>query len=280
MKKLGFTLVEMIVVIVITGILCAGTFVSLKHLYQRVAKSKALSELSFDSQIVVDQISALLYDRVPNSIYGYKKNQTNKTKINNIINDDYKILEWSGTLNEALKAGYYSGFVDMDDSNKSNNEIRTYDINVLGIRDILEKKFDINDETKLGVIFAGAFDTGEDINISNIDSINVNGIVLSNKPNEIYEKYYIVDSSYVIARGEDINCIDTNETNSLYLIYNYRPWNNNEKICSGSVAILSKEAKGFEVGIVNDSIYFNLTLSRHINGVEQNVTISKQKVVL
>ena len=122
-KRIGFTMVEMIVVIVIIGVLSAGTFVSLKHLYQRAAKSKALSELSFDSQIVVDQIAALLYDRVPNSVYGYEANRTNKEPVRDITGNSFKIVEWYGLVSEALKAGYYSGFVDMDDSNS--NTIRT-----------------------------------------------------------------------------------------------------------------------------------------------------------
>ena len=279
MKKFGFTMVEMIVVIVVMGILSAGTFVSLKHLYQRTAKSKTLSNLSNDSQIIVDQIAALMYDRVPSAVWGYEENVTNKETIYNIVSGDYRIVEWYGVASESLKAGHYSGFVDMDDSD-GNRTLRTYNINGSDINATLQKKFGLirSIQNSLGVVFAGAFDTGNDVNISSIDSIETGSIVLNQKPQEIYEKYYLVDSAYAIARGDDISCSDTNETDTLYLIYNYRPWMGNS-ICDGNATILSRETKAFEVGLVNNSIYFNLTLSHHIKGIDKNITISKQKVV-
>jgi len=148
------------------------------------------------------------------------------------------------------------------------------------------------------IVFAGAFDSGlilSDFNnsfgwhdhnhslIYKIKEIENNNTTLATKPDEIYEKYYLVDSAYAIARKENIitNCSDVNlsdDNNTLYLFYNYRPWNG-DTFCDGNVTILSKETKGFEVGLINDSIYFNLTLERDIRGSDNNVTISKQKVV-
>ncbi len=274
MKKQGFTMVEMIVVIVIIGILSAGTFISLKHLYQRVAKSKALSELSFDSQLIVDQVAALLYDRVPKKVWGYINKDSNKTSIYEIEDNSLKILEWYGTANEYLKAGYYSGFVDMDASDRNTSRLKTFS-NAISI-----DKF--QNSAKFALVFAGTFDEGADEYNA---TINTNDINLSIRPNEIYEKYYIVDSAYSIARGKDINistCSDNSQKmyeNGLYLFYNYHPWRG-EKFCQdGNVTILSKESKGFEVGLINDSMYFNITLSRHIKGMDNNITISKQKVV-
>ena len=275
MRLKAFTLVEMIMVIVIMGILSVGTFVSLKHLYQRVAKSKALSELSFDSQIVVDQVSALLYDRVPISVLGYDKNG-NPTSIYEIEDENLTVLEWHGTASEYLKAGNYSGFVDMNASDRTSNTIVTYDIN------LTEGKF--SNTSELALVFAGSFDDGE-LNEYNITAINDNNITLQTRPDEIYEKYYIVDSAYAITRREDIEnylpCSDVDNTdanNTLYLFYNYRPWIGHN-FCDGNVTILTKEAKGFEVGLINDSIYFNLTLSRNIRGIDNDIVISKQKVV-
>jgi prepilin-type N-terminal cleavage/methylation domain-containing protein len=299
MKIKAFTLVEMIISIVILGILSAGTFVSIKHLYLRVAKSKAMSDLSSDSQVVVDQISALLYDRVPSSVIG--SNDANGSNFSSVygISGTYPILEWIGTASEALKARQYSGFVDLDGSNRTSRTLATDDFNETGINQILSDKFGsgYTVENSTAIIFAGAFDNGllGDINNSfgwhnhnhnltyTIQSTTINSIILDANASEIYEKFYLVDSAYAIARKENITstCSDVNlsdKNNTLYLFYNYRPWNG-DTFCNGNVTILSKDAKGFEVGIINDSIYFNLTLQRHIKGSDNNITISKQKVV-
>jgi len=308
MKIRAFTLVEMIISIVILGILSAGTFVSIKHLYLRVAKSKAMSDLSLDSQIIVDQISALLYDRVPSSVIGSNDESSNNFNSIYSIDHNFTILEWIGISTEALKVGDYSGFVDLDKSNKNNKTIASYNIKENDLNTTISNKFNIsynyvspNDLNITALIFAGAFDSGliEDVNTSfgwhknnhhliyNITKIEDDNITLDVTPNEIYEKYYLVDSAYAIARGKDINITtcksgyvktDLDNNNTLYLFYNYRPWKN-ETFCDGNVTILSKEAKAFEVGLINDSIYFNLTLQRDIKGSQNSVSISKQKVV-
>ncbi len=191
-----------------------------------------------------------------------------------ITDENLTLLEWHGTASEYLKAGYYSGFVDMNASDRNSNTIVSYDLNF--------SKGKFSNTAELALVFAGSFDEGE-LNEYNITKFNENNITLQTRPDEIYEKYYIVDSAYAITRREDIDlpCSDVNSSdnnNTLYLFYNYQPWVG-DKFCDGNVTILSKEAKGFEVGLINDSIYFNLTLSRKIKGIDKNITISKQKVV-
>jgi len=70
------------------------------------------------------------------------------------------------------------------------------------------------------LVFAGSFDSGNTISSNefnssfgwhgndhnvtyNISSISSDSITLSSRPKEIYEKYYLVDSAYAIARGVD-----------------------------------------------------------------------------
>ncbi|MDD3325266.1 MAG: type II secretion system protein [Sulfurospirillaceae bacterium] len=316
MDKKAFTLLEMIVTIVILAILSTGIFVSLKHLYIRSAKTKAMSNLSLDSQVISEQISALLYDRVPLSVIGYDGTTGFESVYD--LSITYPVLEWIGLARESFKKRDFSGFVDMDGSSEIQKRISTPKaLNQQHILDTLSAKFGgehtIATSDSIRLVFSGSFDdalvfSSADFNNSfgwhgNLRSkiydftiLNDGNITLAIKPNEIYEKYYLADSAYAIARGVDVDistCKDINDSNistdnnTLFLFYNYRPWKG-ETFCGdkgikgakyGNATILSQNASGFEAGVINGTLYFSLTLSKEIKGSENNVTISKQKVV-
>jgi prepilin-type N-terminal cleavage/methylation domain-containing protein len=312
MRK-AFTMVEIIVVIVIMSILSLGTLISVKHLYQRAAKTSAINTFSSNSEVVLDQISALLYDRVSTSVIGYDPTNGDFQSIYN-INSNFTVLEWIGTASEALKKRDYDGFADLNASNRATDTIVSYDLNDTDLNTTEYDKFGItytytnpNDANVTALIFAGAFDTGvvdNDFNnsfgwhgnshnlIYDITGIVDNNITLAVRPQEIYEKYYLVDSAYAVARGQDVNIatcraktkLDADDT--LYLFYNYRPWKG-ETFCAdpngsgmdGDVTILAEHVTAFKTDMLNDSIYFELTMSKNIRGSDNNVTVSKQKVV-
>ena len=314
----GFTLIEIIITIVILGILSAGTFVSLQHLYIRSAKSKALSDLSLESQVIVDQISSLLYDRVPSSVIGY--DGVSGFESIYLLTKTFTILEWMGIASEAHKLRAYSGLVDMNRSAKPS--LYASDINSSLLTQMLLKKFLTVSTTDLGLVFAGSFDdggSGTDVStafgwhgdntrniLHSIANVSDNNITLVNTTSlhEIYEKYYLVDSAYAIARGahikQDALCISAlnissqDINNTLFLFYNYRPWKSvGYTFCAdtntsipdpdlrrdGNVTVLGKDVSSFEAGVVNGVIYFNLGMERKIRGADNNVTVSKQKAV-
>ena len=318
--KKAFTLIEMIFVIVIMGILSVGTFSFLNHIYKRSAKTKIITDLSFSSQVVVDQISALLYERIPLSVIGYKPSDRTFVSIYD-LDGTYPVLEWIGYASEALKAGEYSGFVDMDASDRDTNTLHSFSIANSELNTTEYKKFGIaynynspNDANVTAIIFSGSFDDGSinsDFNnsfgwhghdhnftydITKIDSSS--NITLAKRPQAIYEKYYLADSAYAIARGENINqtvnCIkDLNISNddinnTLFLFYNYRPWKG-ETFCAdvddnkgkreGNATVLSYNVGGFKSGLINNSIYFELTTSKRVKGTKNDINISKQKVL-
>jgi hypothetical protein len=117
----------------------------------------------------------------------------------------------------------------------------------------------------------------------------------SDKPDFLYEKYFIVDSAYGVARGADIDqsasCIDNlniktkDLNNTLLLFYDYRPWKG-ETFCadkqgssqSGKVSILMKHVDGFRFEELDYTLRISLDINESIRGAKP-IHLSKMKVV-
>jgi prepilin-type N-terminal cleavage/methylation domain-containing protein len=297
----AFTLLEMIFVILISGILSIGTFKALQALYIRAAKAKAVTNLSLQSQIVLDQISTLLYSRIPNSAIGYDgTNESSCTPIEDILSsDNSKILEWLHLDDTQLIALKYSGFIDMNASIKPN-------LKALGALSSL-------DITDRDLIFAGSFDGGSEsistcegaygwhgnesklsytiASVSN-DTIKLDETASDYPPEYIYEKYYLANGAFAVARGEDIDqaasCIsDLNQevnNNTLLLFYDFYPYQGSTYCAdksgsqAGKVSILSYNVAAFGARYQNDIIHLSIDMNKSINGTNA-VHITKQKAV-
>ena len=307
--KRGFTLVEIVAVIALTGILAAGTFKALSALYVRSAKARAVTELSLSTQAALDQLSLLLYHRVPMSVIGYDPADGSFARLD-ALSAPKPVLEWLGSAEEAMIRRDYSGFVDMNASDPTANVLVSPDTDG-GALDATEKlKFatseGIYDEDLVRLVFAGTFDLGGEEGASDgfgwhgsgtaaIHPVTIGddgNITLGADPAYIYEKYYLVDTAYAVARGADINrtarCIldlgveATEET--LYLFYDYRPWKG-ESFCAdpagggaGKVTVLAEEVQGLRAETVNGTIRLSLDTLRPVRGATP-VHVAKQKVV-
>jgi len=304
-NKKAFTLLEMIFVIVISATLAMGSFKAMQMLYLKSAKAKSITDMTLRSQIVLDQLGVMLYNRVPNSVIGYTSGD--KCEAITELTQSRPILEWLGTKDDELLQRKYDGFIDLGGSDKDTDFLDATDINgSLASNDI-------------NLIFAGAFDEGaeesssackgafgwhgNDSNLSFDVDISDNNITITDTvedPEYIYEKYYLTDTAYAVARGEDLdqsdleaNCdggnyvfpSDINFTNTLFLFYHYQPFKG-ETFCGdstgtrdGNVSILATDVIAFEAMSVNDVIKINLDMNRTIRGSKSVVHISKQKVI-
>ena len=293
----SFTLIELIMVLVIISFLSVATFKAVSALIIRSYKAKELTRLSLTSQIALDQISALLQERVPASVIGYKPSTGDFKYIEEIGDSEYyEVMEWIGVAYEEYSDGNYTGFVDMKPSVKTSDTLYT-EANLSG--------------NSYALIFAGAFDRGfpgeSDFNDSfgwhgheSNDTFDVafNGdgtikIIDSVKPKWIYEKYYLVKSAYALARGADINksavCLDGLDVDddTLLLFYDYRPWKK-ETFCadpgsagskSGKATILAKHIAGFDVKEQDYTLRLLLDINESIKGGYPPIHFSKMKVV-
>ena len=316
MKRNGATLLELIFVIVIISLLSTATFKGVQAILTRSYKAKETTKLSLESQIAVNQISNYLGYRVPYTVIGYNANSGDFQYIGDIIDSDknLSILEWFGTANEAFVDGNYSGFADM--ATDSNSSFISQGTHGSDLNTTTQNKFhtsaDIYSEHLVNLIFSGSFDRAtsdsNDYNNSfgwhnndsndsfdvSITDDNITVTDTNNTPKFIYEKYFIVDSAYAIARGVDVNqsanCIrnlhikSKDINNTLFLFSNYKPWKG-ETFCAdksgsrvGNASILMQDVDGFNFQEIDYTIRINLDINKSIRG-SSPIHFSKMKVV-
>ena len=315
MVKRGFTLIEILFVLIIITFLIIGAFEIIGKIYKRNFMVTKTSEFEFLTQQTLDQISGMIYYRVPLSVIGYNYSVTPQYKYIGEITegDNYTVLEWIGEAFDAKQEANLSGFIDLYASDSENKILVAKDFNKDFIKDVLKYKFNTlsSIENIIGIIFAGSFDRGEEgvlddyenafgwhggghnhvftasaIKPSGNDS-NDSNITLNEKPNRIYAKFYLADSAYAIARFGDLNKSNWNcgvsapeSDDTLLFFYNYRPWKG-ETFCGdggvGDVTVLAENVKAFKVKAVNEHLELKITMKKIKDDI--NITVSKQKAV-
>ncbi len=291
----AFSLLEVIFTLVIISILSIGAFKAIEMLYLHSTELRIRSKLSIRSQIVLDQLSSLLYQRIPNTLIGYQPD----CQALQDANDKYQILEWLIFDESNLSRKNYIPFVDMANSDSKNH--------------ILDTNISMEDLSLYNLIFAGSFDQGSqeipackgaygwhgndsnlsfDIAHTDSDDINITDRV---QPKYIYEKYYLSHTALGVALSKDINlsakCIDNNlsdwdkNSNTLLLFYDYRPYKK-ETFCAdkndsldhnGSVTILAQHVSAFKAKYINGIIRISIEMNQSIRGSKASIHLSKQK---
>jgi hypothetical protein len=324
MVKKSFTMIELIFVIIILSLIATGSFKAIQMLYERYYQVNTITHFSITSQTLIDQTSQILYYRIPVTAIGYNPDNGDFKPLKD-ADSNYTIFEWiSEAFNAKLHIGNdiqkgYSGFIDLEASNRDTLTLVAKDFNITDVNDtenaIFNRTQDLNET--VAIIFAGAFDSGDegaDYNNSfgwhgqdhnkiytiksftqdnNDSNLTMNSEIENNR---IYAKYYLADSAWGIARGEDIkqnaDCIakfgmsGSELNNTLFLFYDYRPWKR-KTFCAdpngsgqtGKVEILAKNVSAFRVKAVNYHIELKVQQTKPLyRGSDRNISISKQKV--
>jgi len=313
--KKSFTLIEALFVIVILAFVLVGGFQILGKLYTRnyIVKKSAFFESV--TQQTLDQLSSMLYYRIPLSVIGYNPQKGVFKYIGEIEDDEnFTVVEWIGYLNDAMHESNLSGFADLYASKKP--VLKAVDFNSDFVNEVLHNKYSTSDnlENLCAVVFAGSFDSGVedvlsdynnsfgwhsnradfvyrissanqdggncDLNLSRYDGGEIGDI-------RIYEKFYLADSAYAVALKKDLKKSDWNcdtdyekfEDGDLLLFYNYRPWKG-ETFCGdggeGNVTLFAQKVKSFKIKKINSHLELKIQMTD--NKLDINVTVSKQKV--
>ena len=293
MKRVGFTLLELIFVIVIIGIV--GTMVTeiITNVYRDYILSYRVNEMQQKSEYLLEQIAGRLKYRIKDSTITREVGNDNiYGKLTNAEPDSDKIytMEWIGYSNEALrelennKMGY-SAFIDIQSSETNRTQFKTSGSD-LDLANVIFKKLSRNRvDLELSTNPAGLYmatvmpkegywgdvnDTVFEQTTFRVNKGLANNILLIldnptkprdlNEPIDIYERYYLAWSAYAIVPYKSKTNCETLAGNNdmifdLCLVSNYQPWNGGKYTDSNSTkSILMENVTSFRFRAVDQFI--------------------------
>jgi len=291
-KRFGFTMVEMIFVIVILGIVAAIGSGIIAKIYESYIYSQSINSLQTKTELAIDQIAKYLSYSIKDSIIARKS--PTKFKQLSDANGSYQILEWIGYNNEGFEGNKtgpgWSGFVDLDSPDTNNTQIDTPGSHLSYAKQVISALS--NNEVNLsspnssaGIVFSGL---PNDFNVSqygwNNGSTEQHDYIfrvqrsgqdvlkfIENNATTVYEHYQLVWSAYAIV--PEGNTSDRNLT----FYYNFRPWMG-KTYKDGSKTILMEHVSTFRFRQVGNAIRLKLCVFNPV-GNDFNITFCKEKVV-
>ncbi len=289
-KKLAFTMMEMIFVIVVLGIVVGGTFIQISGVYEDMMQKQHSSELQTEAKVVVEQVTSRLSSSIKDSLVA----MTGTTGAGCVpvsgtlaAGTEY-ILAWVGRSDESnmglwntddYKPGW-SGFVDVSASTTtsiSTNGSKLGDAETI-INQVanIANSLSTNPNSPVTIYFAGSgtntnacsdffTQTGKMYQVTRTGDTQLN-IIGANIPTEISEQYTLSHSAYAIARdGTD-----------LYL-YSFRPWLGQTPDSDVNRKLLARNVTGFGFKWEGGLFRVNICVGRTLNGFL--IEVCKEKAV-
>jgi len=291
-KRFGFTMVEMIFVIVILGIVAAIGSSIIAKIYESYIYSKSINSLQTKTELALTQIAKYLSYSIKNSIIARKSSTEFKSLSD--ANESYQILEWIGYNNEGFEGNTigpgWSGFVDLESNETNKSQIKTPGSNLSyteqNIWALSNKEVNLSSpNSSAGIVFSGlpndfnvsryGWDNGGTEQHDYIFRVQRSGQnvlkFIENNATTVYEHYQLIWSAYaVVPEGA------TSDRN-LTLYYNFRPWMDNN-YSDGNHSTLIEHVSTFKFKQVGTAIRLKLCIFNPI-GMDFNMTFCKEKVV-
>lgn len=301
MKRLAFTMLELIFVIVVTGILAKFGMELLAKVYDNFIFNSVNSALQEKSQNAVEMIASRLQYRIKNSVIAREdSNDSNYTSLSEANSSDYDILEWVGSDIDGFRGTtkpLWSGIIDLDDSNAT--LLKTPETNTTELNNTIYALSDGNATLyDAAIYFPGSnsnVKTGygwqrppEDFNDQNH---TMHPIQAGDEEDElapragtsfsgvdVYEYYKLAWTAYAIAL-EEYNT--TTKTGNLYLYHNYQPWKAeryNDSNDSRHKSLLMKDVSTFRFHAIGSVIQIQVCTKSNLLQDEE-YSICKEKTV-
>ncbi|CZE47143.1 type II secretion system protein [Campylobacter geochelonis] len=298
--KKGFTLIELIMVIVILAILSTFSTDIYSNIYRNYIISKTVNSLETQTELALEQIAARLSDRVNSAIIGKKTRDSND--IVPIVDPNlgkYDILEWIGQSTESRNLTGdipgWSGFISVNDSFDTRTLI-TPGSNLPAASTAITSI--VGNANNLGVIFAGYDNSsaaGYGFNTTGgrnrVITVSLAGAtaatpdvmtIVNPNPVEVIERYYLVHSAYALV-PTNLTEYTVNGSNyrffTLSLYYDYKTWNG-QSYTDGKVQPIAENVTLFRFRGNNGSVELKLCMrDPHFSTDSNDFVVCKTKVV-
>ena len=310
-KRKGFTLLELVMVIVVFGIVASIGAEIIASLYKNYLRTRSIDRLQTQTEITLEQIAKRLQYRIKDSTIGRTSAGVFQPLSSRGITDSHRILEWIGYSNESLRGTGpllgWSGFIDFDspDTNSTAGTLSTPGSNLNDAATIIsaltDGKIDFTVGKEPALLFKQPFNATDiwnnpadnnqtlkvrinaDAIFSLPDTATLDATTRGNLP--IYEHYHLAHTAYAIV--PDGNFTKVPADFDLYLHYNYQPWHHNPPLRDESYganttqkALLAQHVSLFRFRQDGDVVRLKLCLhDNNQTGVGNYVVTCKEKVI-
>ena len=284
MRK-GFTLIEMIFVIVIFGILSKFGAELLFKIYENYIYSNTSNRLLNQSEIAVTQIANRLHNRIKDSTIARDSIGATAEPIGSNSGDE-SVLEWVGVDVDGWRgtgAPEWSGFIDLE---ASTNTVLSSPGTQAGLSSNAALFF-IGSNVNVGGSSFGWDGNASTTAMHKITSSTANHINVPLLTNvDVYEYYQLATSAYSIV-SEATTCPNSSlVTNNLWLYYDYQPWTTSttsqtasDAATANTKSLIMKNVDSFSFTSMGDIMVIQVCVSDcNVTGLGE-YTFCKEKVV-
>ena len=270
----SFTILELIIVMTITGILVGSTFQMFINIYKSYYEIYVMHSLDLDLLNASMMIVKNIENRVKGSLI-----DSNKTDFQVIsgkyISDKNQTLQWIGIAQDSYLGTWknsksrvvanWNGFLDLNKNHNQTTIILNNLTNIPQAEDIIynlsKSKVNISDKTSSlpAIFFKGGLDNSKtgfgwqngESNNAFIGYFSNNSFITLGKFNKIYEQYFFSWTAYGLKVEDDRN---------LSLYWNYRPWNGETLEQHGEKITLLENVTEFRYGSNGTSILVEICI--------------------
>ena len=292
-KRKGFTLLELVMVIVVFGIVASIGADIISSMYKNYLRTRTINRLQTQTEITLEQIAKRLQYRIKESVVARKPGVSVLSLANDNVDNNFTIMEWIAYSNESFLGATpnWTGLVDIENPNTNKGAAilvspgSDFTMTGLLMDALTNQKVDLTAGKEAALVFKKSSNTadfgwGVNANTDGTNALKVRQganqdslIITSALPDQIYEHYYLAHTAYALIPEGSPN--DFNLT----LRYNYQPWLN-EFYSNGSTALMAQNVRLFRFRQDANLVRIKLCLhDANQTGVGDFIVTCKEKVV-